>query len=50
MANWKENKVVGIVAAVVFIIALIFIIKSLIPKQPEKVAPLSEEARKGVMK
>jgi len=32
MASWKENKVVGIVAAVVFILAIVFMAVGLKPK------------------
>lgn len=50
MANWKENKVVGIVAGIVFIISLIFVIKSLIPKPVEKTPVLNEETIKRQLK
>jgi hypothetical protein len=52
MANWRENKAVGVAAAVLFILAMIFTVRGIIgarPAQPkltgagEKVIPPAEE-------
>jgi hypothetical protein len=50
MASWKENKVVGIIAGIVFVISLIFVIRGLMtlfPKRAEtdagKVIPPAEQ-------
>ena len=40
--SWQENKVVGIVAGVVLLVAVGFIVSRLIPRS---VAPLSEQDR-----
>ena len=40
--DWKENKVVGIVAGIILLIAVGFIVSRLIPRP---VAPLSEQDR-----
>jgi len=53
MGSWKENKVVGVAAGVVFILAMIFTLRGIIgsrPAQPKlteagkKVIPPAEEA------
>lgn len=52
MADWKENKAVGVVAAVLFILAMIFTLRGIIGSRPaqskltgagEKVIPPAEE-------
>jgi len=46
MANWKENKMVGVVAAAAFILAMIFMARSLMTGPGQ--AKLSEAGKKGV--
>ena len=46
MANWKENKAVGVAAAVAFILAMIFTVRGLTARPGQ--AKLSEAGKKGV--
>ena len=46
MTNWKENKAVG-VAAAVFILAMIFTLKGLIGARPAQ-SKLTEAEKKGI--
>ena len=47
MADWKENKIVGIVAGVVFVLCLIIVIKVVMGMRPEQV-PLAVEQMRSI--
>ena len=47
MTNWKENKAVGVAAAAVFILAMIFTLKGLIGARPAQ-SKLTEAEKKGI--
>lgn len=45
MASWKENKVVGIVAGVVFVLCLIVVIKVVMGMRTKQVPSAVEQMR-----
>ena len=47
MGSWKENKVVGVAAGVVFILAMIFTLRGIIGSRPAQ--PKLTEAGKKVI-
>jgi len=48
MADWKENKIVGVVAVIVFVISMVILTNSLIKRQ--RGTPLSPEQKARIEK
>ena len=45
MANWSQNKIVGIVAAVVLVLCLVVIIRVIVSMRPARVPSTVEQVR-----